>query len=431
MCCFSMASDGEPRDTCVAAIHSSDEAGLRAQLGLLNSAALLALLLSTVDEPLAAALAGRANDTAPSICRNRGGASRGNSLLHLCAESDDFVACARALLESAASIAAAVAAPPHATLVHDMLLRTNARGLSPLHVAVQAGALACARLLLCAATESTVAGLLDARNEWGESPLHLAAAAGRAPVVACLVDASARAGIDRTRATDKWGRTAACVAREQGVSEVARLLGDPETAAAPLAPRERAAAPRAQRSALQLELMAAIAQRRSRPQLGQEHAPQAEPRMAATVRFESPPQLAVLGMQPSAQPAPPGGVRAPPLRAALSKLIEFQVELPEFARLLADARIDRAGRDAFGLSALHKAAAWDRPELIAALLDGGGLNEAECNAAAGAQRWTPLHHAAAEGALRTYALLCECALVDRTLVDAAGRTAADLLMPPG
>jgi hypothetical protein len=58
------------------------------------------------------------------------------------------------------------------------------------------------------------------------------------------------------------------------------------------------------------------------------------------------------------------------MRQALSKLVEYPGGGAEkLASLLDDAvGVDPAGRDYMGLTALHKFASWDKPELLDVLL---------------------------------------------------------------
>ena len=105
-------------------------------------------------------------------------------------------------------------------------------------------------------------------------------------------------------------------------------------------------------------------------------------------------------------PSAIAGTSAQPSRIpALSKMIEYPGDPTEISRLLQDGNVDAAGRDAFGLGALHKFMAWDKPDLVRLVLP--YLDEAEINRLAGTDWQTPLHLAADAGAARALASLLE------------------------
>ena len=85
---------------------------------------------------------------------------------------------------------------------------------------------------------------------------------------------------------------------------------------------------------------------------------------------------------------------------SLSKAVEYPGDPAHVAAALAGGGCDPCGRDAFGLTALHKFSAWDKVDLITLLLPHLDDADARLNERAGEHGWTPLHAAAEMGAAR-------------------------------
>ena len=120
-----------------------------------------------------------------------------------------------------------------------------------------------------------------------------------------------------------------------------------------------------------------------------------------------------------------------PRKPGLSKHVEYPGDPEAISTLLASGRVDPAGRDLFGLSALHKFCAWDKPELVALLLP--YLTAANINAPAGAEKQTCLHVLAESGGARALRhLMAERAgELDVAAVDRQGRTAREVAVSCG
>lgn len=281
--------------------------------------------------------------------------------------------------------------------------------MSALHIASQSNSLRCARALL------DVGGAqLDATNEWCETPLHLAAAAGHVALVEVLLAASRERQYDWQDAKDRWGRSVPRVAREHGELVVLALLSSDgadsdadnfRSRGSPSAEGEQGGRT-AQHELLRQELLSTLCSREcDAAPAGERLAPQ----------------------EVHVAPSAPALVLS--TRRVLSKLVEYPPDTDAVRALLQTECVDLGGRDMFGLTALHKFAAWDCCELVELLLP---LLSRECaNARGGDSSWTALHYAADAGSDGAYAaLLAAPALVDTEAVDKQGRTAAELLRAP-
>ena len=349
---------------------------------------------------------------------------------------------------------------------------TNKRGLSCVHTAAISNSVSALRLLLAV---PATAALRDSQNGWGETPLHLAAAAGHTSAVRVLLEAAAVSDTP-----DQWNRTACVVGAEHGegaVATVFRSFGigvDP--AAAEVVAHGDSGRLGAGLAGLQTEFMAKIRKSyRSRAAasssafapLPPPPLPPAPPPPAPAPSSKPPPPppappppadpaFSNVGKRPPVSPFPAGemfalklksvpkpnpkpaagrtrGARPPGLpgngKRALSKLVEYPGDPEAVGRLLLDAAIDAAGADMFGLTALHKFAAWDKVGLVELLLP--ALDAAAINAVGGETGATALHQAIDMGAVRAARRLLQDERLDLTVTDGAGNTAAELAMATG
>ena len=134
---------------------------------------------------------------------------------------------------------------------------------------------------------------------------------------------------------------------------------------------------------------------------------------------------------PSAVPAPTQlrlSPKATP-RVALSKLVEFPGDAEAVQSALSDPNVDVAGRDAFGLAALHKFAAWGQLDLLRMLAL--QLDSDQVNMTGGDGGYTALHHAIEMGSLPSVRFLLADSRVRLEAVDKKGRTALDLALELG
>eukprot|EP00928_Gymnodinium_smaydae_P067049 TRINITY_DN49987_c0_g1_i1.p1 TRINITY_DN49987_c0_g1~~TRINITY_DN49987_c0_g1_i1.p1 ORF type:complete len:393 (+),score=70.08 TRINITY_DN49987_c0_g1_i1:135-1181(+) len=273
------------------------------------------------------------------------------------------------------------------------------RGVAPLHTAACNGAVRAVRLLV------DLRAAVNAGNHWKETPLHVAVAAGRADVMHELL--GARADMEKL---DNWQRSPLRVAKEVGADALARALLEAGACEASATETEDAAtdlqAPptdRLQQQALTAEFLQRVEDRGGRAFV--------EPKV--TQMFAAPdkiPSKTCVSVTSQSMP--------------LSKLVEYPGDPRALSRLLCDPSVDPAGRDAFGLTALHKFAAWNKTDLLELLLP--HMSDADVNASDAQNGYTPLHHAIAMGAAQTTQLLLSIGRVKKDVKDKAQQTPLDL-----
>jgi len=273
------------------------------------------------------------------------------------------------------------------------------RGQTPLHTAAANGSARAVEMLISNRAD------LGLTNHWRETPLHLAAAADHAKVIEALL--AVRASLE---VIDSWNRTPFRVAVEQGAHAAAATL----KGAGALEDVGRGVCEEGVPSRTQAEEHRALAMQcadhvRSHP-VGVVPEP--------TVHHMFGPQRSEAGEVRARAIMPPASVSS--AKRALSKLVEYPPERSAVMQLITDPSIDPAGRDAFGLSALHKFAAWDQAELIEHVMP--HLSAADVNLAGGDEGFTALHQAVSMGAANAVGALLKDPRVVRDSVDRAGRT---------
>ena len=151
--------------------------------------------------------------------------------------------------------------------------------------------------------------------------------------------------------------------------------------------------------------------------------------MSTHVKGDTTSSLATPTTAPATSPAQQT-VRLP----GLSKFVEFPGDADAITSRLAAGTVDPAGRDLYGLSALDKFVAWDKPDLCRLLLP--HLTSADVNAPGGPEKWTPLQRAADMGAGRALACLLERRAagelhLDMAASDGQGRSAYSIAVERG
>lgn len=223
----------------------------------------------------------------------------------------------------------------------------NKRGNSVLHTAAARGCVRALRQLLRSGRV-----VVNAVNLWGESALHLAASADQAEAVALLLDAGADMNL-----LDSWGRSPLCVACENGSQNATTRL---QRAGAVNVGQSRVERDEGQGRSLQeavgselLEVLSARNNTAVSPQLA-----------SSTV----PASLVIVSSENSPPASLPPSLKQKAGLPALSKFVEFPGDPVMVEKLLREGKVDPAGLDMFGWSALHKFAAWDKVDLLALLM---------------------------------------------------------------
>jgi ankyrin repeat protein len=281
---------------------------------------------------------------------------------------------------------------------------TNHKGYSCLHNAAVSNSIRALEKLLQHNT------LLDMKNEWEETALHLAAAAGHSRAVELLLKAGASILI-----TDKWGRSASRVAWDQGETATSRLL--------PLSQDEKVQEDRTvhsevisrqQQTLIQKEFMEKL---RSKPKsesfdIEVKHIFSSNDKTASSVS--------------QSVPAKTTPVQAPTVNQAnirkqsLSKLVEYPGDVAKIQQWLNDPSIDPAGKDFYGLPALHKFASWDKVDLLDLLLP--QLSSSDVNTQGGDDGSTALHSCIEMGAVRALERLAKDERIIPTTTNKRGKT---------
>uniref|UniRef100_A0A7S2WEF4 Uncharacterized protein n=1 Tax=Mucochytrium quahogii TaxID=96639 RepID=A0A7S2WEF4_9STRA len=112
----------------------------------------------------------------------------------------------------------------------------------------------------------------------------------------------------------------------------------------------------------------------------------------------------------------------------LSKLIDFPGDKDEIARLLEDNSVNAAGKDAYGLTALHKFASWNKTDFLDMLipkLSKDDLNDQD------PEGKTALHWACEMASVAAVSRLMKCPDIDSSVKDGKGRTALDIVNSGG
>jgi len=195
---------------------------------------------------------------------------------------------------------------------------------------------------------------------------------------------------------DKWGRTASRVAWDQGETSTSRLLPLNQNQEEENRTVHQEFNSRQQQLIIQKEFMQKL---RVKP------IQSVEPVQVQHI-YASPPQ-------PVAKPITS-------TTKSLSKLVEYPGDIVMIQKWIDDPAIDPAGKDFYGIPALHKFASWDKVDLLELLLP--KLSDSDVNSIGGEQGQLALHSCIELGAARALERLSKDPRVVPTGKDKKGRT---------
>lgn len=261
--------------------------------------------------------------------------------------------------------------------------------------------------------------LLNAKNKYGETPLHLCAGSGdkgAAKAASLLLKAGASL-LER----DQWGRGPVDIARDNAENALTTVFNDfLDTQSSEL--RTKVAKITEEYKADQIQTIqpsAEVKEQKAKALLsglggalkGLKKVEVKEKKMFSNLEGK------VTDKKAGAKDMRFQG-------KILSKLIDFPGDIDEIRAYLADPKVSAGGKDAYGLTALHKFASWNKVELIDMVLP--KLSEEEINAQDPDGK-TALHWACEMASVAALERLVKVPELDRSIKDKKGRTANDIL----
>mmetsp|Transcript_4098 Transcript_4098/g.4747 ORF Transcript_4098/g.4747 Transcript_4098/m.4747 type:complete len:383 (-) Transcript_4098:163-1311(-) len=262
--------------------------------------------------------------------------------------------------------------------------------------------------------------LINSQNKYGETPMHLCAGSGdkgAAKAAKLLLDAGASLTI-----TDKWNRGPLDVARENAENALVGVFTE-----------WLESAPADVKSKVD-EISAAFVKEKNK---------KVEPNKHSKAQLQKTfLQLGGLNLKANLKKVEvkektmfsktegkvtnkkPTGKDLKFQGKILSKCVDFPGDVNEIRKLLADPAVDPAGTDAFGLTALHKFASWNKTELIDMLLP--KLTPEQINFQDQDGK-TALHWACEMASVAVVGKLVSEGNIDASLKDKKGRTAEDIV----
>eukprot|EP00601_Ochromonadales_sp_CCMP2298_P025103 CAMPEP_0173273102 /NCGR_PEP_ID=MMETSP1143-20121109/1721_1 /TAXON_ID=483371 /ORGANISM="non described non described, Strain CCMP2298" /LENGTH=383 /DNA_ID=CAMNT_0014209811 /DNA_START=29 /DNA_END=1176 /DNA_ORIENTATION=+ len=312
-------------------------------------------------------------------------------------------------------------------------VRTS-KGQTCLHIACMCGSRRVVRRMLDLSREGIIKYSLNGVNNDQETALHLAAAANHADLVGLLLGAGVDAALQ-----DRWGRTAAEVAMENGYMETAQMIVE-ATGESIDSRRVNEREPVQMPAELRQRQQLLASELRTKLNLDSQpdgHMPDTSAFLAGFASVE--PVVKTIFRQTQAGGRAGGSFGSDcsiahvetPLTAptseststilatkALSKLVEYPGDPDELIKLLEDPCIALNGKDMYGTTALMKFAAWNKEDLVSILLP--RLSSEEVNTAGGKDRLPCLHYCVDMDATRTMQVLLRDGRIDVFARDASG-----------
>lgn len=293
-----------------------------------------------------------------------------------------------------------------------LLGRVSSKGQTFLHVAGNEGSQDFLRLCYTR-LRATVAAMINDQDHFGHTAISLASGNDHSDCLELLLTFDN--AMESLTRLDKWGRLPIQIAWQHGSTKAFNflktyyvdVLADIDLSEG-VAEHGLSGEASKHMSSLATELRAALGARRS-----------AAPAAAAPPRER--------GIFDFAKGGPVASSSSPaPKKVALSKFIEYPVDADAVAAMICDPeqKLDLAGRDMSGMTALHKLCSWNHLSLVKLLLErlpADALNESR-----NPGQQTALHVAVEMGCLEACQLLAADARVDRQRRDGGGRTPRQL-----
>jgi ankyrin repeat protein len=297
----------------------------------------------------------------------------------------------------------------------EYIIQTRSRNMqSVLHLAVSSSSLRVLKYILTLLRQvgDNCRGLLNDQTIWGETVLHLAAGMGNNEIVQLLLDVKNSEGamivVQSTK--DKWGRTAADIAIETGHRHLFLQTQLSESFI----------------TILQMEVYSNETADRCLPRQVISHefmkVLEEKKKNRRNDSVEEYPVVVVKNIF-SEYVEKVSATSSKRTQTPISKMMEYPGNPDLLATLLSDLdNYDINGKDMFGLAAIHKAASWNKEDLLELILSHSSTN---VNIQAGGQEYkgfTALHFCIENNSRNAFEKLMKDKRVDQNIIDSRGRT---------
>ena len=276
---------------------------------------------------------------------------------------------------------------------------------------------ACLEVLKILFADPRTSQLINAKNQWGETPLHLCAGSGdkgAARAAALLLEANAS-----LLEVDKWHRGPVDVAHDNGENSLVEVF---KTHLAKQSPELQANVKKVTEEYLKVKNDKPVISEDKK----QEQAKMIFSGLGSALKGLKKTEITEKTMFAKSEGKVSSGIQldAKSTGKVLSKMIDFPGDKEEIKSHLANKEVNPGGRDAYGLTALHKFASWNKVEFIDLLLP--HLTKEQINEQDPDGK-TALHWACEMASVAAVSRLMECPDIDSTIKDAKGRTPMDIL----
>jgi ankyrin repeat protein len=277
---------------------------------------------------------------------------------------------------------------------------------------------ACLEVLKILFNDVRTSKLLNAKNQWGETPLHLCAGSGdKGASRAALLLLEAGASVLET---DRWSRGPLDVAHDNGENSLVQVLQSHVSK---------------QPSNVQTKVKDITEHyqkvKNDKPVIPEETKQQQAKMifggLGGALKGLKKVEITEKTMFAKAEGKVDSSATYQDAKSTgkvLSKLIDFPGDKEEIKGHLANKEVNAGGRDAYGLTALHKFASWNKTEFIDLILP--HLTKEQINAQDPDGK-TALHWAVEMASVAAVSRLVECPELDTNIKDKKGRTPMGIL----